>query len=173
MAVLRLPPVIPEPEVPECGVIRTPPDGRRLLSLDAARGVIQAVHFSHHPEATQVRSHARGLSIEADARARARAACLQVILEMFKAWNNVKHHRFLDTDENKMVMPMPLFDYQSHQQYQFESLRERVMNDWRALVINYIRDNLNNVFKLFVNDPAEYEARCAVASQCLVLMVDL
>ena len=33
------------------------------------------------------------------------------------------------------------------------------MNDWRALVVNLIRDNLNSVFKLFVNDPNEYEGR--------------
>ena len=73
-----------------------------MFHLESARRVIQREHFTTHREATQV------------------------ILETYKAWFMVKSLRFLDTDENKMVMPMTLSEYQDHQHFHFTTLRDKV-----------------------------------------------
>ena len=52
---------------------------------------------------------------------------------------------------------MTVSDFLIFQQQAFLTLRERCQNEWRALLINLIRDNLNSVYKLFVNERDEYD----------------
>ena len=189
---LRLPPPPPlnKPKAPYLAVIPTP---EREQSIDKLIQTVEQQHFTHHPEATQV------------------------ILALYRSWDQVKGGRFVHTHQvhmpsaassfsfqakkkpgkhsntivsstTKMMeleeeaaaaaaandesssssssstsmvplkTPLTLYEYQDIQEAHFTSLREKVTNDWRALVINLIRDNLNNVYKLFVNDIIEYES---------------
>jgi len=129
LAHLALPPKIPRLLAPRLAVIDIP---QRDISMQRALRQVEQLHYTHHPEATQV------------------------ILALYRSWDSVKTGRFLDAQDDKLDLPLTLFEYQEHQESVFASQRERIQNDWRALVINLIRDNLNNVYKLFINDLDEY-----------------
>lgn len=59
----------------------------------------------------------------------------------------------LDCTVNKS---MSLYDYMEHQDKHLKIGIDKLQSDWRGYLINLIRDNLNSVFKLFVNDLNEY-----------------
>mmetsp|Transcript_30720 Transcript_30720/g.59916 ORF Transcript_30720/g.59916 Transcript_30720/m.59916 type:complete len:4305 (+) Transcript_30720:116-13030(+) len=132
MADLNLPPVREDAAVPYLAVIATP---EHELPIKRMINVVERMHFAVHPEATQV------------------------ILALYRSWDNLKSERCLDTDHvNSIKLPMTLYEYQDHQETHFVNLHGKIVNDWRALVVNLIRDNLTNVFQLFVNDQDEYNA---------------
>ena len=129
IAHLMLPPKTVIKPAPRLAVISIP---RREVAMSRAIKLMETLHYTHHPEATQV------------------------ILALYRSWDGVKHGSFLDTNDDALDLPMTLFEYQDHQDSHFSSHRERIQNDWRALVINLIRDNLNNVYSLFINDAEVY-----------------
>jgi len=129
IAHLQLPPKTAVIPAPQLAVIDIP---QRYIPMARAIRQMETLHYTHHPEATQV------------------------ILALYRSWDAVKGGTFLDVNDDALDLPMTLFEYQDHQESHFSSQRERIQNDWRALVINLIRDNLNNVYKLFMNDVAEF-----------------
>jgi dynein heavy chain len=128
MASLNLPPLPEIKEIPYLAVIETPP---HKLAMQRAMKSVESSHFTHHPEATQV------------------------LLTLFKAWDSVKSNRFLPVN-NAPSSAVPLYDYVDFCENHFENVREKIQNEWRALIINLIRDNLNSVYKLFVNNVEEF-----------------
>lgn len=127
MANLSLPPPPVTPKVPYLAVVPTPP---KEVSIKKMISTVEEKHFTVHPESTQV------------------------ILALFKSWEAVKPGRFLATEE--LPIPMTLYEYQDQQDTHFSNVRDQLVNDWRSLIVNLIRDNLTNVFQLFVNDQEEY-----------------
>ena len=95
--------------------------------------VIQKKHFSVHPE------------------------CTQVILTLFKAWWSLRKFAFFEADPARVSFPITLYEYHDMQEMQFRTAKDAILNDWRGLCINLIRDNLSHVFALFVNDHSKYK----------------
>ena len=126
---LRLPPQSVPASVPFLAVVSMPSPEASLGKLITA---IENSHFTIHPETTQV------------------------VLATFKSWYAISDERFIATEPEHL--PMTLYEYQDYQDSHFANLRDKIVHDWRALVINLIRDNLSNVFQLFVNDQAEFES---------------
>jgi hypothetical protein len=125
---LRLPPRTTPPTVPFSAVVPMPVKENSLARIIS---LIEIAHFTIHPESTQV------------------------VLATFKSWHGLNDGRFIATTPE--TLPMTLYEYQDYQDSHFTNLREKIVKEWRSLVINLIRDNLSNVFQLFVNDPAEFE----------------
>jgi hypothetical protein len=125
---LRLPPRASIPPVPFSAVVSMPAMDN---SLGKIISLIENAHFTIHPETTQV------------------------VLATFKSWQGLNKGRFIATAPE--TLPMTLYEYQDYQDAHFTNLRDRIVHDWRSLVVDLIRDNLSNVFQLFVNDPVEFE----------------
>ena len=138
MEPLRLPPQLAPSPPPHLAVVDT---GVHLYAFDALCGVIAQQHYTRHGEATAV------------------------VLALYRAWCALSDSVFFDLHftprdpphPSDPVYPMSVHDFVMYQQQHFLTLRERLQNEWRALLINLIRDNLNSVYKLFVNELGEYE----------------
>ena len=151
MQPLRLPPQPRPVPPPFLAVVDTGP--RRLLPFASLCTAISSSHYSRHSEACAV------------------------VLQLHRAWTALSSLRFFDLQfvapapalhhsssasaspsSSSPVFPMTLPDFLILQQQQFLSLRERCQNEWRALLINLVRDRLNARYKLFVSSQPEYEA---------------
>ena len=138
MTALRLPPQVTPPPPPYLAVVDTGPHLAPFAALCAAVG---SGHYTRHPEATAV------------------------VLALFRAWASLSSSVFYDLHfeardsphPSDPVYPMTVSDFLIFQQQAFLQLRERCQNEWRALLINLIRDNLNAVYKLFVNERDEFD----------------
>ena len=138
MTGLRLPPQTTPPPPPYLAVVDTGPHLHPFTTLCQSLG---SSHYTRHPEATQV------------------------VLALHRAWTAFSSAVFYDLSfsprdpphSSDPVYPMTVSDFLMFQQQAFLNLRERCQNEWRALLINLIRDNLNAVYKLFVNEKDEYD----------------
>ena len=138
MAALRLPPQTLPPPPPYLAVV---PTGPHLLPFDALSASLATAHYTRHTEAGQV------------------------VLALYRAWSSLSGSIFFDLaftprdvpHASDPVYPLTISDFLIFQQQAFLSLRERCQNEWRALLINLIRDNLASVYKLFVNERDEYD----------------
>jgi dynein heavy chain len=130
-AQLNIPPLPPPPEVPVLAVVPTP---ERDTDLPSIIELVEGQHYTRHVK------------------------CTEVILALYRAWDVVRHGLLLDVDVKNMELPMALYEYEDHQEAIFMHQYERINNEWRSYVVNLIRDNLNTIFKLFVNDEDEYAA---------------
>lgn len=127
---LKLPPLPVRENPPNLGVIELP---RKKYPVKKLVSLMQMLHFSVNPESTQV------------------------ILAMFKSWTMVKRKKFFETDQDNLGLPITLYDYDDFQEGHYHQQSTNLHNNWRFLVTAIIRDNLANVFQLFINSPEEYE----------------
>jgi len=130
LELLGLPPLPQKLPVEYLAVFSIPERSSPIAPLIST---IKGLHFTKHPEATLV------------------------IQTIYKSWSILKSGRFIDSIIDAKF-PMSLYEYKDHQEAHFTAMREKVGNDWHSLTVNLIRDNLNNTFKLFVNEPDEYNS---------------
>jgi hypothetical protein len=99
LAHLGLLPLDPDSVVPYLAVISLPPRPTTLKELVSSVG---EAHYTIHPEATQV------------------------ILALYRSWDQLKKSSFLDVQAENMNLPMQLFEYDDHQNLHFSRLRDKV-----------------------------------------------